>query len=83
MRVYKCDNDRCNKETESLSELMSIGTSDETNNLYIINNIRGHRMKNMGKHRDIHFCSKECFIDLFWGKLESELLAVTPNNTNG
>lgn len=79
MKIYKCDNNRCNNETESLSQWMSIGTSDGTNNLYIKNYIPGHRMQEMGKHRDIHFCSKECFIDLFWGKLQGDIESVTPN----
>ena len=79
MKIYKCDNDRCDNETESLSEWMSIGTSDGKNDLYIQNNIKGHRMLAMGKHNDIHFCSKECFIDLFWGKLEGDIETVKPN----
>ena len=75
MKIYKCDNGDCKMEAGELDSWLTIGTSDETSNLYIMNNTHYQGLKEMGRHKPIHFCSAKCFIKFLFG----DGLAVTPN----
>lgn len=74
MRIYRCNNGDCRIESGELSSWLTIGSSDEKNNLYIMNNTSFCGLKEMGRHSDIHFCSVKCFIKFLFGSG----LAVSP-----
>lgn len=62
MKVYKCDNEKCEKETDCVKERwLTIGSSNK-NGLFITNRLPGY-YKATANYHDLHFCSKPCFID--------------------
>lgn len=69
MKLYKCDGinsngNECQKATSTTEFWLTIGSDD--NSLFIKNNLPEVRLLEMNKHTDIHFCSKECFINRFF-----------------
>lgn len=67
MKIYRCDNGNCRIESDELSSWLTIGSSDEKSNLYIMNNTQYLGLKEMGRHKPIHFCSAKCFIKFLFG----------------
>jgi hypothetical protein len=63
---YSCDCADCNHEVENLKDWLSIGSTDEES-LVIINNIKASRkVISLGKNKDLHFCSVQCFQEYFF-----------------
>ena len=70
MRVFKCDglnNDgwHCRSESDNLESWLTIGSHGNTS-LFVENNLEKRGLVQMGRHSDIHFCSKQCFINRFF-----------------
>lgn len=62
--IYTCDENNCNnKKNEKPVDWLMIGSSG--NDIQIENNLTDARFKNHGNYRDLHFCSKKCFVDYF------------------
>ena len=70
MKVYKCDgklNDgsSCNETSDNTESWLTIGSHDNKS-LFAENNLENRCLVQMGRHSDIHFCSKQCFINRFF-----------------
>ena len=70
MKVYKCDgklNDgsSCNEISDNTESWLTIGSHDNKS-LCVENNLENRGVVQMGRHSDIHFCSKQCFINFIF-----------------
>lgn len=61
--TYTCD--RCLKTFSNDAELITIG-SENGQELRYVNNLQERAVIEMNRHSDIHFCSKECFVNYFF-----------------
>jgi len=64
MLIYKCDGVNCKSESDNINTWLTIGSSDSS--LRANNGLANQRLVNMNNHRDIHFCSKKCFVGYFF-----------------
>lgn len=69
MKIYKCDGCNTNGEncfnTDTRTDSwITIGS--ESSDLFIENNLSERRLISIGRHSDLHFCSKSCFINKFF-----------------
>lgn len=68
MKIYRCDGKECSLESETVDHWLSLGSKN--NSLFFENGKRDAfdgGLISLGGHRDIHFCSKRCFISYFFG----------------
>jgi hypothetical protein len=61
MIIYKCDN--CGSEHDYKDSLLTIGTLNK--DLFIINNL-AYSNGNKANFSELHYCSKDCFVDDFF-----------------
>lgn len=69
MIKYVCDGrnnegDDCKNSATEITEWLTIASDNRS--LSITNNLKENRLISMYKHSDLHFCSKACFINLFF-----------------
>ena len=69
MKVYKCDGrnsngDDCQNTTPKTNTWLTIGSNNDT--LFVKNNLSNNRLVEMNNYQDIHFCSKDCFVNRFF-----------------
>ena len=61
--TYTCD--KCLKTFANDKKLITIGSEDEEGLRYK-NNLEERAVIEMNRHSDIHFCSKDCFVNYFF-----------------
>ena len=65
--TYTCDGhlpngDNCQRATHNVKHWLTIIGED----ISIKNGLPNNRLIEMNNHEDLHFCSKECFMNLFF-----------------
>lgn len=60
---FKCDT--CERSFPNEDRLLRIG-SEDGDGLLVNNNLPDHAIISMNRYKDIHFCSKECFVSYFF-----------------
>jgi len=67
MKIFKCDGNGCKSENNDndVTGWLTIGTLDE-GSLCMKNQLPNNAFSIMSNYYDLHFCSKECFINKFF-----------------
>ena len=66
MKIFQCDGNQCDEKnyTPNCDGWLIIGSENQSS-LTIVNNLPDRWLISMHRHADLHFCSKQCFVNRF------------------
>lgn len=72
--TFTCDGPECQQtiSEHGIRHWLSIFTKSEEPSLEVRNGVEDHRLETLRRYRDIHFCSRKCFINYFFKEEDAD-----------